>query len=145
VRQQGEVLEHHAHLVPADLDHLFFGGGKQVPAVEDHLAGGRLDQARHATHERRFARAREAHDDEDLAFVDVEARVTHGANQAGLRKLLVTCLVVAFDQERFGVGAEDFPYVFAREFDASLPPVRFARAVIAHRRLPGGVAYYGIM
>ena len=41
-------------------------------AVEEDLAGGRLDQPRQAAHQRRLAGAGEAHDDEDLAGADVE-------------------------------------------------------------------------
>ena len=45
MRQQGEVLKHHAHLVAANVGHLGGAGGKQVAAVEQDLAGGGFDQA----------------------------------------------------------------------------------------------------
>src|SRR3546814_9931224 len=67
MRQQSEVLEHHAHLVAADLDHLALGAAQQVAALEEDLAGGRLDQPRQAAHQGRLAGAAESHDDEDLA------------------------------------------------------------------------------
>jgi hypothetical protein len=44
MRQQGEVLEHHAHLVAADFDQLLGRCLEEVPAVEIDLAGGRLDE-----------------------------------------------------------------------------------------------------
>ena len=42
--QEGEVLEHHAHLAPPGLDQLGLGHGEQVASVEFYLAGGGLDQ-----------------------------------------------------------------------------------------------------
>ena len=45
VRKQSEVLEDHAHLVPAKFDQLSLGGGAQVLAIEFDLTGGRLDEA----------------------------------------------------------------------------------------------------
>ena len=39
MRQQREVLEHHAHAVPADLDQLAVGDAAEVAAVEADLAG----------------------------------------------------------------------------------------------------------
>ena len=47
-------------------------GLADVLAVEEDLAGGRLDEPGHAADERRLAAARQAHDDEDLAGPDVE-------------------------------------------------------------------------
>ena len=48
VRQQGEVLEHHAHLVAAQVDQLLFADLHQVERFEADFAVARLDQARHA-------------------------------------------------------------------------------------------------
>ena len=61
VREQREVLEHHAHLVSAKLDQLPLGGSTQVLAVEFNLAGGRLDKARHAADEGGLSRAAQPH------------------------------------------------------------------------------------
>src|SRR3546814_14639020 len=72
MRQQGEVLEHHAHLVAADLNQLALGGTQQVAPFEDDLAGGRLDQPRQAAHQGRLARAGEPHDEEESALADPE-------------------------------------------------------------------------
>jgi hypothetical protein len=140
--QQGEMLEHHAHAMPADLDQLLLGGGEQVLAFEHDPARGRLDQARHAAHQRRLAGARKAHDDEDLAFVNVEAGVAHGADQAGAGQLLVADLAAVLGEEGLGARSENLPDGLAGELDASLS---CARATLTHHCLPGGVAYYGIM
>jgi hypothetical protein len=45
-----------------------FAGGSRFWPLKSHLAGRRLDQARHAADQRRLAGAREPHDDEDLAL-----------------------------------------------------------------------------
>ena len=45
VRQQGEVLKHHAHAMPADVDHLLIGQGQQVASLEEDLAAGGVDQS----------------------------------------------------------------------------------------------------
>jgi hypothetical protein len=87
VRQKREVLEHHAHRVAPQLDHLGFGGAQQILAVEQDLARRRLDQARQAPHERRLARARQPHDDEDLALADLEIDVAHGRDEPRARSV----------------------------------------------------------
>ena len=83
MRQQGEILEHHAHLVAADVDQLGVARLEQVAALELDAASGRLDQPRQAAHQRRFAGARQAHDDEDLALADRQVDVAHRADQPG--------------------------------------------------------------
>ena len=79
MRQQGEVLEDHAHAMAADLDHFASACREKIAAVEQNLAGRRLDQARHAADERRLARAGQAHDDEDFSVMDIEGNVADGA------------------------------------------------------------------
>ena len=81
MRQQGEILEHHAHLVAADVDQLRIAGLEQVAAIEHDAAIARLDQPRQAAHQRRFAGARQAHDDEDLALVHRQVDVAHRPDQ----------------------------------------------------------------
>ena len=56
---------------------------EDVLALEDELAGGRLDQPGQAAHQGRLAGAGQAHDDEDLAGGDVEAHVADGGRAAG--------------------------------------------------------------
>ena len=82
MREQPEVLEHHPHLVAADVDQIPGGLLQQILAVEPHLAVIRLDEARQAPHDGGLARAGQAHDDEDLAGMDVEAHVDDGGNGA---------------------------------------------------------------
>ena len=65
-------------LPPAELPQALAVGLSDVLALEQDLAGGRLDEAGDAAHERRLAAAREAHDDEDLASPDVERNVVNG-------------------------------------------------------------------
>ena len=112
--QQREMLEHHAHLVAADLDQLLLAGAQQVAALEDDLAGGGLHQPRQAAHQRGFAGAREAHDDEDLAGGDLDADIAHGADQpGGGQRLVIGMGLVA--QQLLGAMAEDLPQAAAAE------------------------------
>ena len=73
-------------------------GGGDVEIADAHGAGGRLDEPGQAAHQRRLAAARQAHDHEDLAVVDVEvdaadsghvaaARLQLAAGQVGLRRV----------------------------------------------------------
>ena len=66
------MLEHHAEAAPAELAQPLLVGLRDVVAIEQDLARGRLDEAGDAADERRLAAARQAHDDEDLARPDVE-------------------------------------------------------------------------
>ena len=58
MRQQGKVLEHHAHLVAADVDEFCRAGLEQILAIEGELARRGLDQTRKTTHQGRLARPR---------------------------------------------------------------------------------------
>ena len=80
--EQPEVLEHHPHLVTADVDQLPGGLVEQVLAVEPHFAASRLDETGQASHDGGLSGAGQPHDDEDLADVDVEAHVDDGGNGA---------------------------------------------------------------
>ena len=74
-------------------------GLADVLAVEQDLAGGRLDEPGHAAHERRLAAARQAHDHEDLARPDVERDVAQAIMEPVLRAQLVA--------RQVGVGRPD--------------------------------------
>ena len=113
VRQQREVLEHHAHAVPADLDQLAVGDLAEIPALEAHLAGGRLDQPREAADQRRLARAGQPHDHEDLARADREARVDHRRHEAGGGELVRLRRRRTPGEEGLRAGAEELPEVAA--------------------------------
>ena len=71
MRQQSEVLKHHAHLVTPELDQLLRRRAEQVAAGKHDLTGGRLDEAGEAAHQRRLAGAGKPHDDENLAAGDM--------------------------------------------------------------------------
>ena len=117
MRQQREMLEHHAHLVTPDLDHLARTGAQQVAAVEENLSGGRFDQAREAAHQRRLAGTGKPHDDEDLVLPDIDIDVAHRADQPGrLDGGLIGRRAVPRDKAG-GAVAEQFPQIAAGEFD----------------------------
>jgi len=82
VRQQGEMLEHHRHLLPPQPPHVAFVIGQHVLAIEQDLARGRLDQPVEVADERRFARARQPHDDRDLAVLHVDIDVLQAQHVA---------------------------------------------------------------
>ena len=58
-------------------------GLPDVVAVEEDSAGRRLDEPGEAADQRRLAAAGQAHDDEDLAGLDVERHVADGDREAG--------------------------------------------------------------
>ncbi len=84
VREQPEVLEDHGDRAAPERPQLVVVGGGDVPPGDAHRPGGRLDQAHERADERRLARARQPHDDEDLAGPDLEADVAHGGDAPGL-------------------------------------------------------------
>jgi len=118
--QQGEMLEHHAHLVAADFDEFGLAGLQQVLAVEAQFAGGGLDQARQAAHQRRLAGSGKAHDDENFAFAHIKRRVAHRTDQASFVQLGGGRRAFALGHEFAGVGAKHFPQIAARQFDRTL-------------------------
>ena len=75
VGQQAEVLEDHREAPPAQLAKPLLARLPDVLAVQLDRAERRLDEPGQAPDERRLAAAREAHDDEDLARLDVERDV----------------------------------------------------------------------
>ena len=64
MRKEAEMLEHHAQLAAAQFDQARFAGGEDVLAFNQDFAAGGVDQMRDAAHERGFAGAGKAHDDE---------------------------------------------------------------------------------
>ena len=107
------------------------------PSKQD-LAGGRFDQPRQAAHERRLAGARQAHDDEDLAFADVERHRAHCADEAGVRRSVAGRRSLPSAQEYLGVAAEQLPDVPAADLHRPIPcieaesrSVLFAMSAIA--------------
>ena len=101
MRQQAEVLEHHAHPVAAQVEQLRLAGRGDVDVADAHGAGGRLDEPGQAAHERRLAAAGQAHHDEHLAGGDVGVDVAHSGDVAGARLQLAA--------RQVGVGRADDP------------------------------------
>ena len=75
VRQQPEVLEHHRHVVAAQLAQRFVVGAGDVLAVDRHRARGRLDQPGEQRTSVDLPGAGQAHHHEHLARRDVEGDV----------------------------------------------------------------------
>jgi hypothetical protein len=75
VRHQGHVLEHHADFFGPGPAQLPRGESVDVLTLDVDRAGGRFDQPVDVSDQRRFARARQAHDAEDLTAADIEAGV----------------------------------------------------------------------
>ena len=75
VREEREVLEHHGDVVLSHAADLGGVGRREVGAVDHDAAGGGLEQTVEGPDEGGLARAGEAHDDEDLALLDVEGGV----------------------------------------------------------------------
>ena len=87
VGQQGEVLEHHAHLVAPQADELPVTHREEVGALDLHLACAGLDEPRETAHERRLARAGQTHDDQQLAGADLQGDVVdRGDHPLGLEQ-----------------------------------------------------------
>src|SRR6185369_10639992 len=115
VGQQAEVLEDHREAPPPELAELRLVGLPDVVAVEQDLAERRLDQAGEAADERRLTAARQAHDDEDLAGLDVERDVADRDRRAGPLPELLARLV---GRRRGGLAfrrAEDLPEAADRD------------------------------
>ena len=111
VGEQGEVLEHHAHLVAAEFDHFLVRGGQEVLAVEIDLASGGVDEARKAAHQGRLAGAAEAHQDDDLALVDLERCIADGWDVAGLLDRFDRWVPIVGGKELHRVGPVQLPDV----------------------------------
>ena len=84
VRQQAKVLEDHADLVAAHLAQLGLVHLQHIAAVEQHLAVGRVGQARDAAHQRGFAAAGKAHHHERFATLYLERDAAHRDDMVGL-------------------------------------------------------------
>ena len=115
MREQSEVLEHHADLGAPHPPQLVVVHLHDVLTIDEHLAGGRVvDPIDHAD-ERGLARARQAHHHEDLALGDIERDVAHGDDAPGLREQLLTRQVgIGRAHDAIGLRPVDLPYVATR-------------------------------
>ena len=82
--KQVEALEDHADL-PAYLQKRLLAERRQVLPVDPDLAGGRTFEQVDAAHQRRFARAGQADDTEDLAVRDGQVHILQRFHAAGGR------------------------------------------------------------
>lgn len=81
-RHQGEGLEDHAHVAPAQVDQLRLRQLGHVLAIDVDVTGAGFDQAVDQADQGGFAGAGQAHEDEDLALFDTERHIAdadHGA------------------------------------------------------------------
>ncbi len=77
VRHQRKGLEHHGDVLAAQRAQIALAQGIDVLAIDHDAPGRGLDQAVEHAHQGGLARARQAHDDEDLAGLDGEVGVEH--------------------------------------------------------------------
>ena len=82
--EEAEVLEHHAHLVPAQVDELARVHRHDVVAVDEEVSGGGFHEARYAAHQRRLATPGKSHHHEGLALLHLEGDILHRDDVAGL-------------------------------------------------------------
>ena len=100
----------------------------EVLAVEAHASGGGLQQSVEHAQQRGLAGSGQAHDDEDLARLDVERRVDHGQGRAGAPLDLGAADTLVGERQcggHLGAGAEDLRQPAA-------PDHRGAQAVASH-------------
>ena len=84
VRQQCEAPEHHAHLKTPEIAKLFGVELQHIIAVHKDPARGRFDQSVDMADQGRFAGARQAHNDIDLARLYLQADIADADCMAGL-------------------------------------------------------------
>ena len=71
--QEVEALEYEAEAFAADAGEVRLAQRRDIDALQEVMAAGRLVEAAENIHERRFARARRAHDGDELAGLDGQA------------------------------------------------------------------------
>src|SRR5439155_1746322 len=131
--EQVEILEDEADPAAADGGALVDGQGRDVGVAQVVGAARRLVEAAEQVHARRLARARRAHDGEELARPDVER---HAAQRPHLDVAQVVDLPhVAELDERAHVGLART--AAARRTRAAAPRARPRCSRVAGRRRPG--------
>ena len=73
--EQRKVLEDHAHLLAPEVLKRSARQRLHIDVFEPHLAVGNVVKLVHRADGSRLARTRQAHDHEDLAWVDVETDI----------------------------------------------------------------------
>src|SRR5882762_1949454 len=105
------MLDYHEDLAAAQVSQLFLARGRDVGALEHHMALCRLDEPRQTSHQRGLAGTGQAYHDEHLAAADVEADVAHGdrAPRLLLDVLDAEPLHALVARDVGTLGAEDLP------------------------------------
>ena len=119
VRQQAEILEHHAHFVAPDFNQFLGGGGQQIAAIHQHLTGSRVIQAGDRANQGGLARPRQTHDDQDLVFHHIEGHIAHRADVLLSGKSSGIRLHAVLFQKALRIRSEHFPQVAADNFRLS--------------------------
>ncbi|MPM57953.1 hypothetical protein SDC9_104782 [bioreactor metagenome] len=103
MRHQRKRLEHHRDVLAAQGAQLLVAQGVDVLAIDQDAARGGLDQSVEHAHQCRFAGARQAHDDEDLARLDGEMGVEHADGLAGAGQDVLLAQALLHELQR-GIG-----------------------------------------
>ena len=119
MRQQSEVLEHHAHFPASQFNQALGVGDEQIFVIQQHLSTTGLDEPRQAAYQRGFSGTRQSHDDENLAGMNDEIGIDNGRNLPAAAQLLTSGRAIAFEQaiaaaQAIGLGTVDLPQVSAR-------------------------------
>src|SRR3546814_5699690 len=96
---QRKRLKHHAHVAPPQLGKLAATHRRHVLAIDKDVSGRGFDQAVDQANKRGFARTRQAHQDEDFAFLDGKGNIINTQNLPGLAKNVVLGIPLVRSEE----------------------------------------------
>ena len=118
VGQQRKPLEDHGHLAASKCAKRIPIHAEHVHAIHLDTAGGRLDEPIEVADEGRLAGARQTHDDEGLAGLDVEGHVANADDMPGTFKELGLADAAAhLLKHGLRFGAEDLVDVLYPDLD----------------------------
>src|SRR5256885_7984588 len=89
-------LEHHGDVLAAQRAQIALAQGIDVLAIDHDAPGRGLDEAVEHAHQGGLARARQAHDDGDLARLDGEIGVEHARGDRKSTRLNSSHLVISY-------------------------------------------------
>ena len=114
MREQGDVLEHHAEMQGAQFPKLQSRHRADIATKNFDFSLRELNQAVHQAHQGRFSRSGKTHDAENLAFRHFETRVAHADDTGVLRENfgLADGLRLRGFQRLFRARAEYLPDAF---------------------------------
>lgn len=131
VREQREVLEHHAHPPLAQLAHLSRGLVGQVDVVDQHPAGSGREQSVQRAQQGRLARTGQSHHHENFAALHGEGGVDHRRGHAGQLQFGAVGAVLQLADRFFRPAAEHFVQLLHTNY-------RHSRLMFSHSgSLPG--------